>query len=137
MGGTKNNKNGKQFTSDYQPTEKWTEPIAIDVAEKLIAWLKAEDENIFFDDFLFLVNDYHPRTIQYLKEKFPSFFYRIECAKKIQELKLQKFGAFDKLNASMTKFILINNHDWKDKTEVENTVKLNTDIIVDGKKITD
>jgi hypothetical protein len=41
------------------------------------------------------------------------------------------------LNATMTIFNLKNNFGWKDKTEVENTVKLNTDIIVDGKKITE
>ena len=44
----------------------------------------------------------------------------LEKAQKIQEIKLKKFGAFDKLNASITKFCLINLHDWKDKTENEN-----------------
>jgi hypothetical protein len=34
-------------------------------------------------------------------------------------------------------FLLKNKYGYTDKTEVENTVKLNTDIIVDGKKITE
>ena len=33
-----------------------------------------------------------------------------------------KFGVFDKLNATMTKFTLINNHDWKDKQEIQQEV---------------
>jgi hypothetical protein len=44
----------------------------------------------------------------------------LEKAQKIQEIKLKKFGAFDKLNASIAKFCLINLHGWKDKTENEN-----------------
>ena len=43
----------------------------------------------------------------------------------MQKAKLVKYGVMDKLNAAMTKFTLINNHGWKDKT----------DVTTDGEKI--
>ncbi len=114
---------GKQFSREYQPKEKWTEKKALKVGDNLISWLKKEDENIFYDDFLILENDYNDDLITYLRKKFTSFSELVKKAKKIQELKLMKFGVFDKLNSTMTKFTLINNHDWKDKTEIDQTVR--------------
>lgn len=114
---------GKQFSSEYQPQEKWTEKKAIELGNELIAWMKADDKNIFFDDFLYVENDYYSELVWYLKNKFFSFSKLLSKAKKIQETKLVKYGVFDKLNASMTKFTLINNHNWKERSEVENTIK--------------
>ena len=53
-----------------------------------------------------------------MAEKFTSFSKLLERAKKIQEIKLKKYGAGDVLNAAMTKFVLINEHDWEDKSKV-------------------
>ena len=124
MSGGKGNikpEDGKQFSSEYQPQEKWTEDKALKVGYDLIEWLNLEDENVFFEEFLYLNNDYHEKLISYLYNKYTSFLTLIERAKKIQEVKLKKFGCFDKLNATMTKFTLVNNHGWKDKSEQENT----------------
>lgn len=138
-GGNKNIKpeDGKQFSKDYQPAEKWTEEKALKVVNELIEWLKekhitgefaGEDKaNLFFEEFLYIENDYYPELIAYLSNKFSSFSKLIEKAKKIQEIKLMKFGVLDNLNASMTKFVLINNHNWKDKNE--------TDITSGGEKL--
>lgn len=43
MGGGKGNikpEDGKQFSKDYQPPEKWTESKAIELGENLLVWLK-------------------------------------------------------------------------------------------------
>jgi len=109
---------GKQFSSEYQPEERWTEAVALEVGKALIKWLKEKDEHIFFDEFLYIENDYYSSLISYLANKFTSFAKLLERAKKIQEIKLKKFGTADVLNASITKFVLINEHDWKDKQEV-------------------
>ena len=53
-----------------------------------------------------------------MRDKFPSFLKLLEKANKIQELKLQKFGTADRLNAAMTKFVLINKHNWCEKQEL-------------------
>jgi hypothetical protein len=128
MPGGKNNirpEDGKQFSKDYQPAKKWTEKKALQLGEELIAWLNEKDENMFFEEFLYLNNDYYETLITYLRGEFSSFSQLIEKAKKIQEVKLVKFGVFDKLNAQMTKFTLINNHGYKERTEVNQNVKNN------------
>jgi len=109
---------GKQFSSEYQPPEKWTEKRALKLGDDLITWQKTNHDNMFFEEFLFLEKDLYPELISYLCEKFTSFSKLIEKSKKIQEIKLKKYGTADKLNASMTKFVLINNHNWKEKTEL-------------------
>jgi hypothetical protein len=120
-------KDGKPFSKTNQPAPKWTEDKAIQLGEQLIKWLKEVDEdgndkgNMFFMEFLVIEKDLYPEVIDYLSEKFTSFSKLIEKAKKIQEIKLQKYGVGDRLNSAMTKFVLINNHNWKDKSEVDHT----------------
>lgn len=135
MAGGKGNikpEDGKQFSKEYQPKEKWTESVALKLGEELIAWLKEKTDdgqdkcNIFFEEFLIIENDYYPSLITYLCDKFSSFSDLIAKAKKIQEIKLQKYGVADSLNATMTKFVLTNQHGWTDK--VDNTTN--------GKEIT-
>ncbi|MEQ9091799.1 MAG: hypothetical protein RIE52_11955 [Balneola sp.] len=123
---------GKQFSSDYQPEEKWTEKKALALGEDLIAWLKETDEdgadkgNILVNEFLVVERELYPQLLTYLRDKFSSFSKLYNRAKVIQETKLVKYGIKDQLNASMTKFTLINNHDWKDRIESDNktTMKL-------------
>jgi len=120
---------GKQFGSDYQPAERWTEKRATELGIELIEWLNKKDEqgddegNIFFEEFLVIEKDLYPQLIDYLSDKFSSFSKLIEKAKKIQEIKLVKYGCFDKLNATMTKFTLQNNHGWKYKSEHDHMSK--------------
>jgi len=125
MPGGKSNirpEDGKQFSSTYQPQEKWTEQKALEVGNNLIKWLKSEDEHMFFEEFLYIDNDFYRELISYLSGKFTSFSKLIEKAKKIQEVKLMKYGVLDKLNSTMTKFTLINNHNWKDRQEIDQKV---------------
>lgn len=113
--------NGKQFSSEYQPAEKWTEKRALAIGGDLIDWMKSGGKNqIYMQEFLILENDLHPDLPSYLSKKFPSFSELLKRAKKIQEIKLIKYGTADKLNASFTKFVLINNHDYKMKVETTN-----------------
>ena len=116
---------GKQFSSDYQPAEKWTEKKALKLGEEMTAWMKAKDENgedkgnIFFAEFLCIENDYYEDLINYLCGKFTSFLELIKKAHKIQEIKLAKFGIDDRLQPAMTIFCLKNLHGWNDKKQVE------------------
>ena len=130
---------GKQFSSEYQPDKEiWTQPVAEKFCNDLIGWLKEDDQNIFYDEFIFIIakpKDYHPDAKiylglpSYLAEKHTSCSKLLEKAKKIQEIKLAKFGTMDKLSASMTKFVLINIHDWKEKSETESTIKGRLDLV--------
>jgi hypothetical protein len=109
---------GKKFSSTYQPKPKWTKKRADQLAHDLIAWQKKDAINIFWEEFLVIERDLHPNVIGYLRKKYSSFSDLLEKARKIQELKLQKYATADKLNAAITKFVLINKHGWRDKQEV-------------------
>lgn len=117
---------GKQFSKDYQPAEKWTEKRALELGQELLTWMKAKDEdgedkgNIFFEDFLMIENDYYDDLTDYLKNKFTSFSALLDSAKRIQEIKLKKFGVGDRLNATMTKFVLTNNHGYSERQDLTN-----------------
>lgn len=116
---------GKQFSSSYQPQQKWTEKKALQLGQDLIDWLKATDENgmdkgnILVDEFLVIEKELYPQLTSYLCGKFTSFSKLYEKAQRIQQTKLVKYGIGDRLNASMTKFTLINNHGWRDRSETE------------------
>ena len=112
---------GKQFSSEYQPEEKWTEEVAINLGNELIAWQKENPANMFWEEFLIIEKGYYSELISYLSGKFTSFLKLIEQAKKIQEIKLKKYGTADKLNAAMTKFVLINEHKWRDQSHIDHT----------------
>lgn len=104
------------FEKGNKAAEKWTEEKALALGYELLEWMK-QPMNIFFEEFLIIENDYYAELIAYLSSKFPSFLKVIDRAKKIQELKLQKHATLKDTDTGMTKFILINRHDWKDKSE--------------------
>ncbi len=116
------------FEKGNKDAEKWTEEIALKLGNELIDWMKAKNKegedkgNIFFEDFLCIENDLYEELISYLCDKFPMFLKLIKKAKKIQELKLIKFGIADRLQPTMTIFVLKNHHNYKDKTENETTI---------------
>ena len=119
---------GVKFKDGNKAAEKWTEELALIFADSLISWMNEADENIFYEEFIFMVAKKMPEfeifkinvdTPGYLSRTYTSFLERIEEAKKIQELKLKKFGAFDKLNVSMAKFLLSAEHGLSEKSRTE------------------
>ena len=124
---------GRQFSSTYQPPLKWTKKRAMQLGEDLIAWQKKDAINIFWEEFLVMERDLHPNKIAYLSKKYSSFCDLIVKAAKIQEVKLTKYGSADKLNAAITKFVLINKHGWRDKQELTGAdgKDLNTSILIE------
>lgn len=133
---------GKQFSAEYQPAEKWTEKRALELGKELIDWLNEKDEegedkgHIFFEEFLIMEKDLYDELIWYLGKKFPSFLRLIEKARRIQEIKLKKYGAGDRLNATITKFVLINNHGWTDRVQTEQKVEVEQKPSIDYSKLT-
>ena len=129
-GGNKNIRpeDGKQFSKDYQPEEKWTEKKALELGRELIDWLKEKDQdgndkgNIFVIDFL-SSRDLGKGTPTYLANKFSSFSDLLGIAKNIQEAKLLKYGVADRLNVSMVKFCLINHHGYFNKQHIDHTTR--------------
>jgi hypothetical protein len=105
--------------------EKWTEEKALKLGNDLIDWLSEKDEegnekgNIFYEEFLVIERKLYPDLTSYLSEKYLSFSDLIKKAKKIQELKLIKFGIADRLQPTMTIFVLKNHHGYTDRKEFD------------------
>lgn len=124
-GGNKNidgKVDGKQFSKDYQPAEKWTEEKALEMGQELLDWLdiptiEGEANNVFIDDFLYIEKGYYTTLFNYLMKKFSSVSSLHKVAKKKQEMKLAKLGLTSKFNPAITKFVLTNHHDYKDKID--------------------
>jgi len=93
--------------------EKWPKSRAMQLGYDLLRWIKAKQTNIFFNEFLFIENDYSANIIATLSKKFVEFNDLIEKIKKIQETRLIKYGILGKTNPSMTKFVLINNYGYQ------------------------
>lgn len=116
---------GKQFSSEYQPEPKWTEEIALSLGNEMIEWLNEVDEdgkdvgNILFEEFLVIKKGLYIDVISYLKVKFSSFLEIYEKAKKIQEIKITKYGLSERVNVNMAKFILAATHKMSDKGNEE------------------
>lgn len=131
------------FQKGNKAAEKWTEERAIAFGMEMLNWMNKEDENIFFEEFIFMIApkleaygdmSIRANTPAYLANKFESFSNLLEQARKIQEIRLKKFSSFDKLNVSMAKFLLSAEHGLSEKSRVEST---NTTTIIDlgsGKK---
>lgn len=117
---------GRQFEANNKIAEKWTEKEALRFGNDLLEWMRELDENIFFEDFIYLkkhdgyAGKIYVDLIGYLCEKFSSFFDLIKEAKKIEEIKLKKFSAFDKLNPSISKFLLSAQFGYAEKSESNN-----------------
>lgn len=123
-----------KFKKGNKAAEKWTEEKAIELGVELINWLTEKDEdgedkgNMLFKEFLVIERGLYNEIVSYLANKYESFLKLYTRAQEIQEVKLQKYGLADRLNAVIVKFSLINNHGWKDKKEIGADVNLNTNM---------
>ena len=116
------------FQKGNKAAEKWTEERAFNFGLKMLEWMDSADENIFFEEFIFMVapklDEYKDVSIlantpSYLANKFESFSHLLETARKTQEIRLKKFSSFDKLNVSMAKFLLSAEHGLSEKSRTE------------------
>lgn len=125
-----------KFQKGNKAAEKWTEERALTFGKEMLHWMIIADENIFFEEFIFLVAPFIPdyedvsifvSTPAYLANRFESFSKLLQQARKIQELKLKKFGSFDKLNPSIVKFLLSAEHGLSERSIIEsnNTTDIN------------
>ena len=129
--------NPKPFTKDYNGANfaKWTEPKVHTILNDLEEWLMrkkpiyAEDKltiidyvdagNVFYKEFLFQER-LSDNWIKYVSNKYSTVEERMQHINSIQEHKLQKLSFEGKGKENITKFILTNKYNWKEKTENEN-----------------
>lgn len=98
---------------------KWTEEKILQLGEELIAWLKADEDNVWFERFLYEEKDLYPQLIGEMKGKYPKFAELLKKAKKIQENKLVDGTLKHSLNPTMAIFVLKNHYQYTDKQQTE------------------
>jgi len=132
---------GKYYKKRNNPVGrpiKWTEEASMQLAEELIAWLKASDDNIFFNRFLYEVKGLSHQTISDISEKHSKFSDAIKTAKKIQESKIVDMALKMKLNTTMSIFFLKCNAGWVDKQQIDvnniSPISINLDLGKDEPK---
>jgi hypothetical protein len=110
-------------------------------------WTKENAEK-FFDDALDLakqgertltsiaikLNQYND-IFEYLCVKFDFLRNKKKQLLDLLENNIVEGALTNQLSTTFSIFMLKNKYGYTDKTEVENSVKINTDIIVDGKQI--
>lgn len=132
-GNIRGHHNPKPFTKDYNGRDFaiWTEDKVHEVLDELEDWLleektvkddrgiivdKVDKGNVFYKDFLFkkkLFQDW----ITYVQEKYTTVSKRLNYIDRIQEHKLQKLAFEGKGKENITKFILQNKYDWREKAD--------------------
>ena len=100
----------------------WTEEKILKLGQELIDWLKSDEENIWFERFLYEVKDLYPQLISEMTNKYEKFAELIKKAKKIQESKLVDGTLKMGLNPTMAIFVLKNHYQYTDKTQTDITI---------------
>jgi signal transduction histidine kinase len=107
------NKGGRPKGSD-----KWTEPKALELANEMLEWFKADKTRVFMMEFLVEEKGLYQQIVSDLTSKFDSFSAVIKRCKLIQETRLQKL-TLDKQNPAGAIFLLKNHHGYADKQEIK------------------
>lgn len=125
--------NPKPFTKEYNGRDfaKWTEEKVHSILDELEDWLLEEKPviddkgkviatvdkgNVFYREFLFkkkLFADW----MTYVQGKYSTVSKRFEYIDSIQEHKLQKLAFEGKGKENITKFILQNKYEWREKSD--------------------
>ncbi len=97
--------------------ELYTSEWLSEEAKLLIEWFK-QPRNIWLKGFA-LQRGYDPVRFDEFAEKSPEFSEALKKAKQWQEFKLVDFGLFNEINSGLTKFVLVNNHNWYERQQVD------------------
>lgn len=96
--------------------EKWTKEILDQLAKKLEAWMQKPD-SLYIKTFCFQENFLHSQGGEFAL-KSPEFSTVWGRTKSWQEQRLIQYALEKKTSDSFTKFLLINKHGFKEKTEI-------------------
>jgi hypothetical protein len=114
-------KPGESGNPAGRPVE-WTAEKLVKFGNDLIDWMNKSQTNIFFQEFCVEKGVYRS-VINKHQSKCPEFKELIDMAREIQEMKIVKWSIANKLNTTMSIFLLKNKHGYSDRVEqkVEHT----------------
>lgn len=94
---------------------KYTEEFLCELAEKLDVWI--ENENNLWIKYFFLDNKLDPEMADEFCSYNEKFRLSYKKSMKYQEGRMFNGALINKFNANITKFGLMNNHGWSEKSE--------------------
>ena len=98
--------------------KKYTTEYIEKLADELIVWIKTDNNNFWIKDFC-LEKNIDPRLMTEWCKENEKFSEAHGIAKAFQESRIFKGSMLNTFNSSMSKFALINNHGWAEKTETK------------------
>jgi len=113
---------------------KYTEEFVLSELELLLKSLK-KDKDIVYIWQLFETKTYsRQRYSEWIKKYSDNEKIRemSDTIKNILETRVNVWGLINKLNPSIVKFNLINNFDWKEKTEVDQNTNMNLNVNIEN-----
>lgn len=115
------NANGKNNTKPII----WTVEFVQKEAREMLATVR-KDKTVTFIGTLFDDKEYTRENFNFYRARFKKddqISFTIRKIEEILESRCAQGGLIGKFNANAYKFHMINNHDWRDKSEVENKHK--------------
>lgn len=97
--------------------KKYTTEYIEQLADELIIWIKS-DSNYWIKDFC-LEKNIDPRLMNDWSKENEKFSDAYSLAKGYQESRIFKGSMQKTFDSGMSKFALVNNHGWADKTETK------------------
>ena len=110
------------FEENNKAAEKWTEETVMPIIERIKEHSKSQD--CYWLGSALVHEGLYKEIWAYWKEKFKdneTVFKSIKAVDTIFEDKLFRMALNGTYNATVSIFGLKNNHDWKDKQEIEQT----------------
>lgn len=100
--------------------EEWNNQLIEAEGIELLAWLE-RDGNVFAKEFA-NQRGYHSSRFTEWCQQSKTFQLIYSRAKEIQEVKLLKGGLHGTHKEQMSKFVLVNHHDYKEKSELSASI---------------
>ena len=110
---------GHEKSGPDKYTDDWLEAEALAFEE----WMQRPD-SVFFKSFA-IERGYSPQRLAEFADKSKVFSEVYEKAKAWQECRLAVGGLTKKFEPSLTKFLLANQHGYREKSEVNGSLQLN------------
>lgn len=107
---------------------KWSDSDLIQIGEELLKWMN-QDQNIWFEKFLMSKGLYRD-FVSDRAENCKSFAELIKKAKQMQEARIAEFALHNKINTTMSIFLLKNNHGYRDRQEHSHSAQGGLNVIV-------
>lgn len=110
------------ITKPEQYTKEFVQKVLQDMLDEAV-----KNPDVFFIGEVLVPRGFHKQRYSDWKKKFAQDHEIVELWRQLEDLlesRIVKGGLKEDLSSQMSKFVLINKHDWKDKQEIAHSGKV-------------